>query len=252
MPTDPPRLVLASASPRRRELLARLTSPFDVIISTVEENPWNLSHRDFQAIDLPAPYDVPPEANPTLWGWRKAEAVVPQATSDGRDALILGADTIVVVDGDVLGKPRDAEDARAMLRRLAGRPHHVVTGWAFVLAHHDGPGAPTISAPKYGYLSSMVQMGDYSESVIDWYVRTGEPLDKAGAYAAQGLGADLVERVDGCLTNVIGLPLCEIREVLMALGGPVYPGTAWHGDCKGPYCSLDPQAPSDPLNVGEK
>ena len=237
----PPRLVLASGSPRRKDLLARLTGPFDVITSGAEENPWNQPYRAFPTIKLPEPFDVPPDSNPILWAWRKAQGVVPQATADGRDALILGADTIVVLDREVLGKPRDATDARLMLRRLARRPHMVVSGWAFVLARPQAGGAPAVSVARYGYVSSLVQMGDYSENVIDWYVRSREPLDKAGAYAVQGLGHNLVKQVEGCFTNVVGLPLCQVRAALVALGWPVRPGETWHADCEGPYCTPQSQ-----------
>ena len=232
-----PRLVLASGSPRRKELLARLTGPFEVIVSGAEEMPWNQPYRDFPTIKLPAPYDIQPEANPILWGWRKALGVVPQATADGRDALILGADTIVVLDREVLGKPRDATEARLVLRRLARRSHMVVSGWVFVFARHDEHRRVTNATVKYGYVSSVVQMGDYSENVIDWYVRSREPLDKAGSYAVQGLGANLVKKVDGCFTSVVGLPLCAIRAALTELGWPVRPDQVWHADCDGPYCT---------------
>lgn len=232
-----PRLILASGSPRRRELLGRLVESFDVLNSGVEEAPWNQPYRDFPTIKLPAPYDVPPEANPILWAWRKAQAVVAEATATGHDALILGADTIVVLDREVLGKPHDAADAHAMLRRLARRRHMVVTGWAFVAARHAADGVVTPSVAKYGYVSSVVQMGDYSENVIDWYVRSREPLDKAGAYAVQGQGGNLVKQVEGCYTGVVGLPLCSIRGALLALGWPVRSGDGWHADCAGAYCT---------------
>ncbi len=233
----PPRLILASASPRRKELLARIVDSFEVIASDAEARPWNQPYRDFPKISLPAPYEIAPDADPLLWAWRKAQEVVPQATAGGRDALILGADTIVVVDKDVLGKPKDVQDARVMLRRLTRRAHTVVTGWAFVLARHDPQGAVTPVVAKYGYVSSLVQMGDYSENVIDWYVRTREPLDKAGAYALQGQGATLVKSLDGCYTSVVGLPLCSIRAALVALRWPVRGADDWHPNCTGPYCT---------------
>jgi septum formation protein len=241
MAASPPRLVLASGSPRRKDLLARLTGPFDVITSGAEENPWNQPYRAFPTIKLPEPFDVPPDSNPILWAWRKAQGVVPQAIADGRDALILGADTIVVLDREVLGKPRDATDARLMLRRLARRAHMVVSGWAFVLARPQAGGSPAVSVARYGYVSSLVQMGDYSENVIDWYVRSREPLDKAGAYAVQGLGHNLVKNVEGCFTNVVGLPLCQVRAALVARGWPVRSGETWHADCEGPYCMAQRQ-----------
>lgn len=235
--TTAPRLVLASGSPRRKELLARLTPTYDVINSGAEENPWDLPSRDFPAIALPAPHHVPDDANPMLWAWRKAQAVVPEVTMGAGDALILGADTIVVIEGDVLGKPRDAAHARAMLRRLAGREHAVVTGWAFVLAGHNGAGERAVDTLRFDYVSSLVEMRDYDDATIAEYVATGEPLDKAGAYAIQGEGATLVRRVSGCYSNVVGLPLCAVRAALGGLGRPSDGGEAWHDGCAGPYCN---------------
>jgi septum formation protein len=235
--SDAPRLVLASGSPRRKDLLARLTPVDEVINSGAEENPWDLPSRDFPAIALPPPHHVPADANPMLWAWRKAQAVVPQATMGRADALILGADTIVVIEGDALGKPRDAAHAGAMLRRLAGREHAVVTGWAFVLAGHNAAGERTVDTVRYDYVSSLVEMRDYDDAAIAAYVATGEPMDKAGAYAIQGEGGGLVRRVTGCYSNVVGLPLCAVRAALAGLGWPANGDEAWHDGCAGPYCN---------------
>jgi nucleoside triphosphate pyrophosphatase len=125
-------------------------------------------------------------------------------------AVVLAADTEVVLDGRLLGKPRDAADAARMLRELRGREHEVITGLAVVETGRPGLPAP----PETTSVTSRVRMGEYGEAEIAAYVATGEPLDKAGAYAVQGLGRSLVAAVDGCLTNVIGLPLTTTRALL--------------------------------------
>ncbi len=143
----------------------------------------------------------------------KARAVARLQPSAGR-AVILGADTEVVVDGRLLGKPRDAADAFRMLRELRGRLHEVITGVALVEA-----GAVTgLPREEATAVTTRVRMGGYSEEDIDAYVATGEPLDKAGAYAVQGLGSRLVASVEGCFTNVVGLPLTTTRRLLEGWG----------------------------------
>jgi septum formation protein len=129
-------------------------------------------------------------------------------------AVVLGADTEVVLDGRLLGKPRDPADAARMLRELRGREHEVITGLAVVDMGPPGttPGEETAA------VTSRVRMAEYSEGDIEAYVATGEPLDKAGGYAVQGLGGRLVAAVDGCLTNVIGLPLTTTRGLLSRRG----------------------------------
>lgn len=128
--------------------------------------------------------------------------------------IILGADTEVVLDGRLLGKPRDAVDAARMLRDLRGREHEVITGLAIVETGPSGgePRQETVS------VTTRVRMGRYVDADIDAYVATGEPLDKAGGYAVQGLGGRLVEAVDGCFTNVVGLPLTTTRALLARRG----------------------------------
>jgi septum formation protein len=128
----------------------------------------------------------------------------------GPPAVILAADTEVVLDGRLLGKPRDGTDAVRMLRDLRGREHDVITGLAVVETGRPGPPVP----PETTWVTSLVRMAEYSEAEIVWYVSTGEPLDKAGAYAIQGLGRRLVAAVEGCFTNVVGLPLTTVRELL--------------------------------------
>ncbi len=139
----------------------------------------------------------------------KARAV---ATRVG-EGVVLGADTIVVIDGEALGKPADAGDARVMLRRLRGREHEVITGVAVVDAR-TGRSQATV-------VVSRVRMAEYGEGDIEAYVATGEPLDKAGAYAIQGRGGALVAGLEGSFSNVVGLPLEETAGLLAAFGVPV-------------------------------
>ena len=189
-----PSLVLASASPRRQELLARLGVPFAVQPSRIEENA--------------AP--GPPEAALIGLARAKALAVAAGLPREGGRTIVLGADTEVVLDGALLGKPRDEADAVRILTRLRGRTHEVITGLALVEV--GGAGREATSA-----VVSRVTMRDYGDEEMAGYVATGEPFDKAGAYAVQGLGSRLVARVDGCLTNVIGLPITTTRRLLESL-----------------------------------
>jgi len=189
-----PSLVLASASPRRQELLARLGVPFAVQPSRIEEHP--------------AP--GPPETALIGLARAKARAVAAGLPREGGRTIVLGADTEVVLDGALLGKPRDEADAVRILTRLRGRTHEVITGLALVEV--GGAGREATSA-----VVSRVTMRDYGAEEMAGYVATGEPFDKAGAYAVQGLGSRLVARVDGCLTNVIGLPITTTRRLLESL-----------------------------------
>ena len=191
------RLILASASPRRRELLERLGLPFEVWPSGIEE---------------PLVAGLPASTLATALARAKAADVVERLRAAGEPpALVLGADTLVVLDGQPLGKPASRSDARAMLRALRGRSHEVVT--AVVLRAADPAGRELTEA-----VVSRVLMRDYTDDEIDAYVETGEPDDKAGAYAVQGRGGRLVGRVDGCYTNVVGLPLRTTARLLRAFG----------------------------------
>jgi septum formation protein len=192
------RVVLASASPRRRELLSRLGVAFEVLPSGVAE------------VLRP---DVPAPALARDLALRKAREVAGRiAPESGSRVVVLGADTLVVVDGCPLGKPASPDEAQHMLRRLAGRSHEVVTAVALV----EVPAGREIVAA----VVSRVEMRAYSESAIAAYAATAEPYDKAGAYAVQGAGGALVRRVDGCYTNVVGLPLGTTARLLRMLGIP--------------------------------
>ncbi len=176
-----PGLVLASASPRRRELLAQLGLTFAVVAPDVDETP--LARE--RPIDLV-----------------RRLALAKAAVVDGDP--VLAADTTVEVDGEILGKPVDDADARRMLRRLSGRAHKV----------HTGVAARAGDRVEVDVVTTIVTFVPLQPAVIDWYVGTGEPLDKAGAYAIQGAGGVFVEHVRGSVSNVVGLPLTTVAKLL--------------------------------------
>lgn len=183
-------LILASASPRRRHLLQTLGLQFEVIPSYAEEH---------------APDGLPPEALVQQLAMEKAGVVA----ANHPDALTLGADTIVVLDGEVLGKPADAAEARAMLRRLSGRAHTVFTGLALLY--------PAADLRQTTFEATEVTFGALTDGEIDAYVATGAPLDKAGAYGIQeDYGALFVERIEGDFYTVMGLPLHRLYRLLQA------------------------------------
>lgn len=184
-----PKLILASGSPRRRELLTGLGLAFSVQPVDLDETP--LEGED-----------------PSAYVTRLAAAKARARTEP--DEMTLAADTIVVLDGELLGKPGDPDEARGMLGRLAGREHQVLTG----VAVYEGTGERLVS----GVESSRVTIAALSDEEIAWYVATGEPLDKAGSYAIQDLGALFVERVEGNYTNVVGLPLPLTYSLFGQLG----------------------------------
>jgi septum formation protein len=227
------RLVLASSSPRRAELL-RLLAPDYVTTASPVEDTGSDRYPDFPLEPLPVPdgFQVPPDRHPTLWAWRKAIDAGMRSGQPGVDLVVLGADTIVLGEGSPLGKPVDREDAFRMLISLRGRMHYVATGYA-VLARHGGDEARTIRAAA---VVSAVWMRDYTDEELKGYVATGEPLDKAGAYAVQGLGGALVQGVEGCYRNVVGLPVCVVRRALVVAGVEVLPYP------EGGYCPHCPAA----------
>lgn len=184
-----PPLVLASASPRRRDLLAGLGLRFEVRPADVDERPAN---------------GETPAALVERLSLAKAAAVA----AEREDALVIAADTVVVVDDEILGKPRDAAENRAFLWRLQGRDHTVYTGHALRLAGRD---AHEVRATR-------VRFRVLDESEIDRYVATGEGRDKAGGYAIQGVGAALIPHLDGCYFNVVGLSLAAVVTLAERLG----------------------------------
>jgi len=185
-------LLLASASPRRRELLALLGLPFGATTTDIDERVRT---------------GEPPEQYARRLSREKADAAAGDA---GVDALIVAADTIVVDGADVLGKPSDAAEAAAILRRLRGHTHRVYTA-VTLLDTRSGRALIDLAG-------SPVQMRSYSDEEIGDYIAGGDPFDKAGAYAIQHNGFHPVENFDHCMANVMGLPLCHIARMLRQEG----------------------------------
>lgn len=187
-------LILASASPRRRELLAQAGYTFEVRPAHVPEDP------------LPG---EEPIAYVVRLARDKAEAVYRElagreSSANGRGLIVLGADTTVVVDGEILAKPEDAADAARMLRKLSGRSHRVITGVALA----------TVGGTEVAAEVTAVRFVTLGEEEIAAYVASGEPMDKAGAYAIQGGAAKWIPRIEGCYFNVVGLPLALVTAML--------------------------------------
>lgn len=184
-------IVLASASPRRLELLKQIGVSFKVIPSQVDESIYT---------------DVSPEELVKKLAYEKALDIAEKLVGD---CLVIGADTIVVKNG-ILGKPKDEKQAFDMLKSLCGEWHEVITGIAVVRSG----GGNAIAEMEI----TRVKMRDYSESTIKSYVETGEPMDKAGAYGIQGMGAVLVQKIEGCYFNVVGLPIARLCTMLKSYG----------------------------------
>jgi septum formation protein len=185
-------LVLASASPRRRELLTQAGFTFEVRPAHIPEDPT-------------------PNEDPIAYVVRlareKAQAVFDQLSANpetAADLAVLGADTTVTLDNHILGKPEDAADAARMLRLLSGRTHRVITGVALVTAN-SAEVAAEVTAVRFLTLS---------DEEIEAYIATGEPMDKAGAYAIQGRAARWIPRIEGCYFNVVGLPIALVSTLL--------------------------------------
>jgi len=190
-------LILASGSPRRKELLTGLSLDFSVLVSDVDET---------------VPSTLPPGAWVEELAERKARAARGQLDS-GTEALVIAADTIVVLGGQVFGKPTTAAHAKEMLQSLQGRTHEVYTGLC-VLDAETG-------RMQLGHTRTAVKLAPLSADTIARYVASGEPMDKAGAYAIQGIGATLVESIDGDYFTVVGLPLFLLGRYLAAFGQPI-------------------------------
>ncbi len=187
-------LVLASASPRRRELMGLLGMAFSARVAQVEEQ----IHSQEMALEAAQRFA------------RQKAAAVAQKMNPASYALVIGADTIVALDGEPLGKPRDAAEAEVMLRKLRGRKHQVFTALSLV-------SVPT--GQSWHHLAETdVPMRDYSDEEIYLYVRSGDPFDKAGAYAIQNHDFRPVTNMQGCYANVMGLPLCHLTVLLRQQG----------------------------------
>ncbi|QPC82510.1 septum formation protein Maf [Phototrophicus methaneseepsis] len=200
--SEQPQFILASSSPRRRELLASLGIHYTIIKPDIDET----QHAD-----------ETPLAYVKRLSQEKARAVAEKLSDE---ATILAADTIVILaadtigieeTGELLGKPLDADDARATLKRLRGRDHLVITAFSLL---KTGPDAASYTEA----VQTKVTMRDYSDEAIEAYIASGDPFDKAGSYAIQNEAFHPVDHIDGSMTNVIGLPLDEVKQALIEMG----------------------------------
>ena len=173
------KLILASSSPRRAEILKSVGWPFDVVVAAVDES-------------------VHSNEDPAIYVQRLARAKAEAVAASLKEGVVLGADTTVVVDNHILGQPVDHDEARRMLRLLNGRWHEVLTGVALIRVGNK---------PRVDYERTRVRFCEMTEDEINWYVETGEPRGKAGAYAIQGRAALFVEEVQGDYFNIVGLPV---------------------------------------------
>ncbi len=192
-------LVLASGSPRRAELLTAAGVAFEAISTGVDETPFDGESAEAHVRRL-------------------AEAKARAAAIRRPHAVVIGADTVVVVAGRMLGKPRDEAEAGAMLRALSGREHYVVTGVALV---DDGVARVEVDTTR-------VRFAPLTDEDIEWYVASGEPMDKAGAYAIQGLASRFVESIGGSYSNVVGLPVALVWRMLRKSRTYAEKNGAWH------------------------
>ena len=203
-------IILASQSPRRKELLEQIGLEFEICPAKGEE-----------IITKTIPEEVVMELSK-----QKAEEVAAMVSSYGEnhkeittpsDILVIGADTVVAYDGKILGKPKDEADAKAMLTMLSGNTHSVFTGVTLVLIDKSGRAGELVF-----YEKTDVKMHEMSEEEIDRYIATGEPMDKAGGYAIQGKCAIYVAKIDGDYNNVVGLPITRIYQELKKIGIDIY------------------------------
>ena len=183
--------ILASKSPRRHYLLTQAGLEFQVIPSTIDESEFPLS-------------------TPKTYVQVLATAKARDIAQKHPDSWVIGADTIVLIDETILGKPRSKEQARAMLQQLSGKTHQVLTGYCICCESRQVLFSETVA--------TSVLFKQLSEDEIEWYIGSDEPFDKAGAYAIQGLGTFLVKAINGSYTNVVGLPVCEVIEFLIKQG----------------------------------
>lgn len=186
---DKPRIILASTSPRRRELLARLSVPFELASPDVPETP------------------IVGES-PSAMVQRLCRAKALASSYDFSGAVVIAADTVVVLEGQILVKPEDAADAVRMLVAMRNRAHQVLSGVTVV----------SPEAEDSTIVETVVWMRDYTDEEIERYVRSGDPFDKAGAYAIQNADFHPVARLEGCPTSVMGFPLCQVDRILRWLG----------------------------------
>jgi septum formation protein len=201
-------LVLASASPRRRELLTQAGYQFQIHPAHIPEDPH--PNED-------------PIAYVTRLAQQKAEAVFTQLSPTNSNLTVLGADTTVTLDNQILGKPENSEDAARMLRLLSGRTHRVITGVSLVYATGNRVESAPARAVSTAAEVTAVQFLTLSGQEIAAYIATGEPNDKAGAYAIQGHAARWIPRIEGCYFNVVGLPISLVATLLDSIQAPAQP-----------------------------
>jgi septum formation protein len=182
------RLILASKSPRRSELLKQAGLTFSVIPSDFDEDTVALSNPDSDVVTL-------------------AESKALDISQKHPDAWVIGADTIVLIGRKILGKPASAAEAFEMLQRLSGKTHQVLTGYCICCKKKNRVFSETVKTD--------VNFKRLTDAEINWYIQTGEPFDKAGGYAIQGIGSFLVRSINGSYTNVVGLPVCEVMAFLI-------------------------------------
>jgi septum formation protein len=187
-PHNRSRLILASSSPRRSELLKQAGLTFSVIPSDFDEGTVTLSDPDSDVITL-------------------AESKALDISQKHPDAWVIGADTIVLIGRKILGKPASAREACEMLQRLSGKTHQVLTGYCICCKNKNRIFSETVKTD--------VRFKKLTDAEINWYIQTDEPFDKAGGYAIQGIGSFLVRSISGSYTNVVGLPVCEVMEFLI-------------------------------------
>lgn len=203
-------IILASASPRRRELLEQIGLTFEVCPAKGEEIITKSAPEEaVQELARAKAREVASMVR--QYGVRHGELVTPQ------DMIVIGADTVVAADGQILGKPGDEEDAFRMLSMLSGRSHAVYTGVALVFLDQSGRAGEHVF-----YERTIVSMRDMSEKEIRRYIATGEPMDKAGAYGIQGKCAIYIDKIDGDYNNVVGLPVAALYRELKKLGIDLY------------------------------
>ncbi|MGZ3568168.1 MAG: Maf family protein [Thermodesulfobacteriota bacterium] len=190
------RLILASKSPRRSELLRQVGLEFEVVPSGVKE--------DFVQGESPQEHVI-----------RLAQAKAGDVGSEYPEHWVIAADTIVCINGSILGKPNNRQEALEMLRCLSGQEHWVLTGFAVC---HLAKGEADQEA-----VQTTVKMKSLTPAEMEWYVKTGEPFDKAGGYGIQRTGSFMIESIQGSYTNVVGLPLCELIQMLKRLGAIAFP-----------------------------
>ena len=187
-PYDRPQLILASKSPRRSDLLKQAGLIFSIIPSDFDESSVTMSDPESYVRTL-------------------AKSKATDISKKHPDSWVLGADTIVLIDDRILGKPGSKDEARSMLKQLSGKTHQVITGYCLCCHKKNEFISKTVKTD--------VRFKTLREAEIEWYIQTGEPFDKAGAYAIQGVGTFLVKSINGSYTNVVGLPICEVIEFLI-------------------------------------